>query len=216
MYPTRTPPVPHPYPTRTPPAPHPYPTRTPPIPHQVTDVSNAEVSKALSFVPEEVDPTFLAELDAASPREVEHAASKIQAVFRGHKTRANLASDRFNRPRTKKSRLRNRKHGRDPPKLRRKHGVVRRGHVLCRPQWVGGGTGGRAEPSRLGQGALFGESALETEAALRVRATDVWAEQPCELLRLPASAFRGLGLSSEDLAEQARTALRVELWGSML
>ena len=88
-----------------------------------------EVSKALSFVPEEVDPTFLAELDAASPREVEHAASKIQAVFRGHKTRANLASDRFNRPRTKKSRLRNRKHGRDPPKLRRKHGVVRRGHV---------------------------------------------------------------------------------------
>ena len=94
--------------------------------------------------------------------------------------------------------------------------VVRRGHVLCRPQGVDGGKGGRAEPFKLGPGALLGESALAAEAALRVRAADVWAEEPCELLRLPAAAFRGLGLSSEGLAEHARTALRVHLPGSTL
>ena len=48
-----------------------------------------------------------------------------------------------------------------------------------------------------------------------MRAADVWAEQPCELLRLPAAAFRSLGLSSEGLAEHARTALRVHLRGSV-
>ena len=44
-----------------------------------------------------------------------------------------------------------------------------------------------------------------------MRAADVWAEQPCELLRLPAVAFRSLGLSSESLAGHERTALRVHL-----
>ena len=48
-----------------------------------------------------------------------------------------------------------------------------------------------------------------------MHAADVWAEQPCELLRLPAVAFRNLRLSSESLAHHARTALRVGLLGAV-
>ena len=47
-----------------------------------------------------------------------------------------------------------------------------------------------------------------------MHAADVWAEQPCELLRLPAVAFRNLRLSSESLAHHARSALRVGLLGA--
>ena len=45
---------------------------------------------------------------------------------------------------------------------------MRYGYVLCQPKAVAGGMEGRAEPTKLGPGALLGESALEAEAALRV------------------------------------------------
>jgi hypothetical protein len=115
--------------------------------------------EGLSFVAEDVDPSFLAELESQPPDELAHAARKIQARYRGNKSRAMLASDAFNRPRNKKSKLRNRKHGRDPPKFT-KGSHVRRGHVFENSSRYG-------NANRHGMRALLGQVASTPERSSR-------------------------------------------------
>ena len=117
------------------------------------------VSKGLSFVQEEVDESFLAELERQSAAELSRAASTIQARYRGNKTRAAMASYNFNRPRTKKSKLRNRRHGRDPPKFSQ-GGGVRRGPVHENSTRYG-------NANRHGVRALLGQIAPTQERSSR-------------------------------------------------
>jgi hypothetical protein len=112
-----------------------------------------------SIVPENVDPSFLASLGSQPPDELAYAASKIQARYRGNKSRAMLASDSFNRPRNKKSKLRNRKHGRDPPKFTRASHVCR-GHVFENSSRYG-------NANRHGMRALLGQVASTPERSSR-------------------------------------------------
>ena len=112
-----------------------------------------------STVPKEVDPSFLAELESRPVEELAHAASKIQARYRGNKSRAMIASQSFNRARNKQSKLRNRKHGRDPPKFS-KDARVRRGHVYENSTRYG-------NANRHGVRALLGQKAATPERSSR-------------------------------------------------
>ena len=115
----------------------------------------AELSAALFGTPEEA-------------REMEVAAVHIQAAFRGYQSRHNhdsyrcltacsrLLRSRLNRrwllcarSARRRKRLRNRKHGRDPPKFKRK-GKVRRGAVWENSTRYGNG-------NRHGMRALLGQ-----------------------------------------------------------
>ena len=112
-----------------------------------------------SAVPKEVDPIFLAELESRPTEELAHAASKIQARYRGNTSRAMMASESFKRTRNRQSKLRNRKHGRDPPKFS-KYVRVRRGHVHENSSRYG-------NANRHGVRALLGQKAATPERSSR-------------------------------------------------